>query len=366
LTIRRFQTFRREEGQALIFSVLVFAALLGIAGLVVDGGNTLLQSRNQQGVADAAAMAAVKDLPASTTAADSAARNYATTRNSDDSSVVDQVVVTGSTTGACDGGLGSIALGKNSVCVVVHTHTTGSFSKLFGIDNWNENARAVAQVSQVDAVGGWLPFGMRMGTLQFSPPTQVTITPGDGSFNVGGAINTPAGADCKFYGGNQIADVIKGATRGGADACPIAIGQTIATQTGVQTGNITTKGFDVRIGSNTDSFSDVFGLDASGNYYVKNANSPRLGIMPIAQDATNSWPLAGGATITVMGYVLVYIGNTQKPPLYPAYSGTGNSKNDPLKIYLTPVNAPLPDSWAAEIGDYDPANPSPLVYRLVR
>jgi uncharacterized membrane protein len=186
VTISRFQKFRREEGQALIFSVLVFAALLGIAGLVIDGGNTLLQRRNQQGVADAAAMAAVKDLPASTTTADMTARSYATTRNSADSSVVDQVAVTGSSTSSCDGGLGSISLGKNSVCVVVHTHTDGTFSKIIGIDNWNENARAVAQVSQVDAVGGWLPFGMRMGAFGFSPPTQVTITPGDGSNNVGG------------------------------------------------------------------------------------------------------------------------------------------------------------------------------------
>ena len=73
------------------------------------------------------------------------------------------------------------------------------------------------------------------------------------------------------------------------------IGQTVDTQTGVQTGNITNKGFDVRIGSNTDSFSDVFGQDASGNYYVKKPDSPRLGLMPVAQDTTGAWPLAGGA-----------------------------------------------------------------------
>jgi hypothetical protein len=174
-------------------------------------------------------------------------------------------------------------------------------------------------------------------------------------------INTPAGSDCKFYGGNQIADVIKGAARGGADACSLTIGQTVQTQTGVSNGNITNKGFDVRIGSNTDSFSDVFGKDASGNYYVKKPDSPRLGIMPIAQDTTGSWPLAADATITIKGYVLVYIGDTTKPPSYPAYSGNGNG----LTIYLTPVNAPLPDSWTAQYGDYSSSNPSPLLYRLV-
>jgi Flp pilus assembly protein TadG len=360
LTNCRFQTFRREGGQVLIFGVLVLTALLGIAALVIDGGNTLLQRRNQQGVADAAAMAAVKDLPLSAAAADATARSYATTRNSADASSVDQVVVTTSGTGSCDGGLGSIALGKDSVCVVLHTQAAGTFSKIIGIDSWNVNARAVAQVSQVTAIGGWLPFGAKPAAVGFTPPTQIVIVPSAKTDNVGGAVNVLAGPNCSFYGGNQIADVIRGASRGGADPCPLAIGDTVSTQTGGQQGNITTKGFDVRIGSNTDSFSDVFGLDASGNYYVKNPNSPRFGIMPIAQDSGGGWPLAGNAQITVQGYALVYIGNRQDPPTYPAYS------DKPLTIYLTPVNAPLPDSWTAQVGDYDPSNLSPIVYRLVK
>ena len=71
--------------------------------------------------------------------------------------------------------------------------------------------------------------------------------------------------------------------------------------------------------------------------------------------------MAGNATITVQGYVLAYIGDTTKPPSYPAYSGNGNG----LTIYLTPVNAPLPDSWLASFGNYSPSNPSPIVYHLV-
>jgi hypothetical protein len=351
---------RRERGQVLVISVLMLVALLGIASLVVDGGNALLQRRNQQGVADAAALAAVKDLPFSTITADSIARSYATTQNTADASIVDQVVVTGTNTSSCDGGFGSTALAPASACVIVHTNTKGAFSRLIGLDIWREDARAIAQASQVAGIGGWLPLGMRSAAYTSSPPTQVTITPGDGSKNVGGMINTPAGVDCKFYGGNQIADVIKGATYGGADACPITIGQSIQTQTGVSTGNITTKGFDARIGDNTDSFSDVFGQDASG-YYIKKIDSPRLGIMPIAQDTTGAWPLASNAAITVTGYVFVYIGDTSKPPTYPAYSGNGNG----LKLYLTPVNVPLPDSWSAQIGDYSASNPSPMVYRLV-
>jgi hypothetical protein len=339
----------------------MLALLLGIASLVVDGGNALLQRRNQQGVADAAVMAAIKDLPGSPSAADSTARTYATTQNSADASIVDQVVVTGTSSGSCDGGFGSKALAPESVCVVVHTNTQGFFSRLLGLDIWKEDARAIAQASQVTAVGAWLPFGVRLGAFTDDPPTQVSITPADQSSNVGGAVNTPAGPDCKFYGGNQISDVIKGSAYGGADACPISIGQSIQTQTGVSTGNITTKGFDVRIGSNTDSFSDVFGQDTTGNYYVKKVDSPRLGIIPVAQDTTGNWPLSGNAAMTMQGYVLVYLGDTSRPPDYPVYSGGGSR----LTIYFTPVNAPLPDSWGALLGDYSASNPSPVVYRLV-
>ena len=360
--MRRLQALRRgQQGQALVFCVLMLAALLGIASLVVDGGNALLQRRNQQGVADASAMAAVKELPASTSAADSIARDYATTRNSGDSSTVDQVVVTGATTGSCDGGFGATTLAPASVCVVVHTTITGAFSRLLGLDVWTANARAIAQASQVTALSAWLPFGVRSKAFTSEPPTQLTITPGNKSQNSGGMVNAPAGPDCKFYGGNQVADVIKSAAHGGADACPISIGQEIQTQTGVSDGNITNKGFDERIGTNTDSFSDVFGQDTNGDYYVKKADSPRLGLIPIAEDKNGKWPLAGNANISVLGYVLVYIGNTTQPPNYPAYSGKGNG----LTIYLTPVNAPLPDGWTAELGDYSATNPSPIVYRLI-
>jgi hypothetical protein len=360
--IERIDRLRRQEdGQALIFSVIMLALLLGVSSLVVDGGNALLQRRNQQGVADAAAMAAVKDLPASSSSADSTARTYATTQNSADASIVDQVVVTGASGGSCDGGFGNQALAPQSICVVVHTNTKGFLSGLLGIDVWKEDARAVAQAAQVTAVGAWLPFGVRLGAFTDNPPTQITITPADQSHNVGGAVNTPAGPDCKFYGGNQISDVIKGNAHGGADACPISIGQSIQTQTGVSTGNITSKGFDVRIGSNTDSFSDVFGQDANGNYYIKKVDSPRLGVIPVAQDSSGGWPLSGNATMTMQGYVLVYIGDTSDPPDYPAYSGNGSR----LTIYFTPVDAPLPDSWAALLGDYSASNPSPVVYRLV-
>ena len=211
-------------------------------------------------------------------------------------------------------------------------------------------------------MSGWLPFGVRSGAYKDSPPTQLTITPGDGSHNVGGMINTPAGPDCKFYGGNQIADVIKGAAYGGADACPIPIGQTIQTQTGVSTGNITNKGFDARIGSNTDSFSDVFGQDASGNYYVKKADSPRLGIIPIAEDSQGKWPLSGNAHRRPRAMSSSTSATRPIRPTTPPTRATATASRctSPRSTRHYPTGG-RPSSATTPA-----TNPSPVVYRLIR
>ena len=192
-------------------------------------------------------------------------------------------------------------------------------------DSWGwTSGRKTRELSHKPLRSSESDGGCRSASGSAPSPTQLTITPGDQSRNVGGAVNTPAGPDCKFYGGDQISDVIKGASFGGVDACPISIGQSIQTQTGVSTGNITRKGLDVRIGSNGDSFGDGFGQDPQGHYFVKKADSPRLGIIPVAQDMTGNWPLTGNATMLMQGYVLVYSGDTSKPPDYPAYSGGGS------------------------------------------
>src|SRR5512133_1893175 len=55
LSNRRKKT---ERGQALIVVVLAIVGLAGMAGLVIDGGNALLDRRNAQNAADSAALAA--------------------------------------------------------------------------------------------------------------------------------------------------------------------------------------------------------------------------------------------------------------------------------------------------------------------
>jgi hypothetical protein len=70
----------REEGQVLAMGVVLLTALLGMLGVIIDGGSYLQQRRQAQNAADAAAVAAASALHdgASIDTATSAAKEYAT------------------------------------------------------------------------------------------------------------------------------------------------------------------------------------------------------------------------------------------------------------------------------------------------
>jgi Flp pilus assembly protein TadG len=76
---------RRERGQILVIFVISVVALIGMVGLVLDGGSAFAQRRDQQNVADLAAVAgataflnASGDVASKTIAAEAAARSIAT------------------------------------------------------------------------------------------------------------------------------------------------------------------------------------------------------------------------------------------------------------------------------------------------
>lgn len=341
---------RGEHGQTLVMMMCFIAVLLGFSALVIQGGNAFLQRRQMQGIADSAATAGVQRITASRAEADAVAREYATTQNSGAGGSVHTIVTTGSSSSSCNGR----TVPPYSVCV----RTQRSDNSLFGsmLKGSTIRAQAIASASQVRNMSGWLPFGVMNN--QYVSGTQLSFRPG--SVAPAGGINTPAGATCKFYGGNGVRDVIASAAHGGADACPIDLGQSIETQTGVASGNYT-QGFADRLGGNTDSFNDVFELDTtSGRYIVKKPDSPRLGVVPLA-GGNGNWPLNGGASMIVAGYSFAYIGNRNNPPSFPAISGSGNG----MRIYLTPVNALLPEDWDAQFSAFAPGSNNIVAYHLV-
>ena len=82
-TNRRFSSSPRRQGKILVLMMILVPVFCGIAGLIIDGGLLMLESRHAQNVADAAATAAATELRLGngTAAAISAAETEVQTSN---------------------------------------------------------------------------------------------------------------------------------------------------------------------------------------------------------------------------------------------------------------------------------------------
>lgn len=134
------QRIRSESGQVIPLVVLVaLVGLLGIAALAIDVGAWLGASRKAQGAADAAALAAAQDLPASTSTAASNAAAYAT-RNG--------VTLDGAVR------FGGVAQPNDTVTVAVKQPAPVFFARILGIESVTVGGRATAQAVGASSVPG--------------------------------------------------------------------------------------------------------------------------------------------------------------------------------------------------------------------
>jgi Flp pilus assembly protein TadG len=122
---------RREDGQALVLSVLFLAALLGCCALVLDVGSWFREKRQLQANADAAALAGAQSLPSDPGGASALAVDYAT-KNGGGVSLADVTVSNGLSV-------------NDTIAVKAHNDSPGFFSKLFGINTVNVGATATAR-----------------------------------------------------------------------------------------------------------------------------------------------------------------------------------------------------------------------------
>lgn len=147
-----------ESGQVVaLLPVLLTVVLLGVAALAIDVGAWLTASRHVQGVADAAALAAVQDLPSSVAAAQADATAYAA---SNDGTLDGQPVVSSS----------SPTTPNDTVSVKAKETVPAFFARLLGLGDVTVHATASAQVAaasiiqqddvQSDGTGRPLPFAI--------------------------------------------------------------------------------------------------------------------------------------------------------------------------------------------------------------
>jgi hypothetical protein len=131
---------RSESGQVVpITMIVMLGVLLGICALVIDIGAWFESSRKLQSVADAAALAAVQDLPAAPAAASSDAQSYA---QANGTPLTSNPVISSTTTA------------NDTVTVSTSAQAPLFFARVVGITSATVHARAVAQVAGVSRVSG--------------------------------------------------------------------------------------------------------------------------------------------------------------------------------------------------------------------
>ena len=129
------QLRRCERGQALVFTVLVLPALLGLVALVLDLGSWFRSQRQLQSAADAAALAGAQVLPNRPGDASALAQQYAAKNASDLSSA--------------EYSLGSNLAPNDRITVHVARNAPGFFAKIFGIDSVHVGATATAEAKMM-------------------------------------------------------------------------------------------------------------------------------------------------------------------------------------------------------------------------
>ena len=167
-----------ERGQMLALFAICLVAIIAVTGLVIDGGLTLVQRRDQQNVADAAAMAG--------------AYNYANTASS--GSAIGQAQANAAANGFVNGTdnvavTANVAM-RNGIAYVTATVTKphrNFFSGILGFGSWDVSATATAQAGLPNAVIGAMPllFNKKAFPNGQGPANEVAFDePGSGNEDV--------------------------------------------------------------------------------------------------------------------------------------------------------------------------------------
>jgi Flp pilus assembly protein TadG len=294
-----------------VLLVVALMALLGITGLVLDFGNWMVQKREVQNAADAAALAGAAKVPAGTVAETTAAQSEAASNGQPG----DSVTVTPT----------SYLSSNDSVTVTVSRNVGTWFAGIFGYSSVKVTATARATIESYTQMQGQgaMPWGVLQGS--YTPGQPYTIyTKTVGSTGNNGAISLP-------YVNNANCPVPSGATayqdeiNGTLAACPITVGETINTKPGDNSGP-TAQGLNVRI-TNWQTLDQIVQFNADGTANVLESDSPQLVLIPILtnQSGQSQWPSGTSAPMTVVGFAYFVITSCGDPN-HPTYCANSDGK----------------------------------------
>lgn len=132
----------RERGQMLVIFALALVALVGMVGLIIDGGDSFLQRRDQQNVADAAAMAA----------------GYASVNGQDATAAAKTVAAANGYVDGVSGATVTVAISSSSIQVDVSKPHQNYFSGVMGFTSWGVSTTASVQAGTPNAAYNPMPL----------------------------------------------------------------------------------------------------------------------------------------------------------------------------------------------------------------
>jgi uncharacterized membrane protein len=176
-----FREAPREGGQMIVLFTLCLVAVVAMTGLVIDGGDTFLQRRNLQNVADNAVMAG--------------AYAYTMSGQTDNTVITatDNAVTNGIYEGDTSGAhvaVNVFATGGNGTTVTVNVTRPhkNAFSGILGFPKWDVSATATALTGPPNGTYGAMPIIFNQKTFAqygFGPDTERGFDePGTGTQDV--------------------------------------------------------------------------------------------------------------------------------------------------------------------------------------
>ncbi|MBI3746622.1 MAG: hypothetical protein HY264_08940 [Chloroflexi bacterium] len=149
-----------QRGQLLVVFALALTALIGMVGLIIDGGDTFLQRRDEQNVADAAAMAA----------------GYASVNGQDPTTAAQSVAASNGYVNGVNSTTVTVASGVGSVTVTVSRPHRNYFSGVVGFASWGVSATATAQAGTPNGAYGAMPLIFNQKVFQ-NPANSIPGSP---------------------------------------------------------------------------------------------------------------------------------------------------------------------------------------------
>ena len=131
-----------ESGQLLVVFALALVALVAMVGLILDGGDTFLQRRDQQNVTDAAAMAA----------------GYAAVNGVNTSTAAQGIAATNGYTNGSGGVVVTLSSTPDTYTVTITKPHRNYFSGIVGFTSWNVSTTATVRAGVPNTVYGAMPL----------------------------------------------------------------------------------------------------------------------------------------------------------------------------------------------------------------